>query len=218
MAGIVMLVEDDQGMRDSLEYMLRSNGYDVRTYANATELIDDYDPHCHGCLVVDLKLPSMSGLDLQQHLQKKGGNHPFLVITGHGDIPTAVEAMKVGAVDFLEKPFDESVFLSRVNQALRKDALNRDRKSANSDVEDRFNSLTPRERQVMELVVDGMLTKQIARQLGISTKTVEVHRSHVTKKMHVQSVAQLVKLVTEYRVANQDQRADNSRDVDERSA
>src|SRR5690606_35184782 len=146
-----------------------------------------------GCLLVDLMLSETSGLDLLEEVRRRGGEHPFIMISGKADVTTAVESLRRGAVDCLEKPFDRQALITLVKSAMATDQENRARLIKQRDVQQRLESLTAREREVMQCVVQGMLTKQIARQLNISEKTVEVHRSHITKKMHVASVAQLVR-------------------------
>lgn len=193
---VVYLLDDDEGMRTSLTHVLTEVGLDVLPFASPAEFFAAYEPEQPGCLVFDVQLPELSGMELLKELQRRGCPHPFLIISGHGTVTLAVEAMRCGAIDFLEKPFHPEQFIARVREALERDALTRQTHYENLDFERRVGSLTPRERQVMQLVVDGRLTKQIAKELGISTKTVEVHRSNVTKKMGVASVAQLVKLVT----------------------
>ncbi len=195
----VMIVEDDSDLRESLRFLLEAQGYGVEAYAVPSELVRSYDPEKPGCLILDLQLPEKSGLDLQRELRGLGGHHPFLVITGHGDVPVAVKAMRDGAVDFIQKPFDRQLLLERVDDAIRCDDESRKKRAEYLGVETKIDSLTPREQEVMELVVDGKLTKQIASQLQISTKTVEVHRSNITKKMGTESVAQLVRLVSRFR-------------------
>jgi RNA polymerase sigma factor (sigma-70 family) len=149
----------------------------------------------------------MNGLDLQRELRRRGSHRPFIIITGYGEVYSAVDAMREGAVDFILKPFDQQHFVNRVREALRSDARFRQQHATRENLRSRINSLTPREREVMDLVVEGKLTKQIALELGISAKTVEVHRSHVTKKMHVDSVAQLVRLVLEFAEASHRERS-----------
>lgn len=193
----VFLVEDDLPMRESLVWLLKVNELQVEAFASPGELLEVYDPDRPGCMIIDLQLPRMSGLELYKALQDKGCCHPFLVISGHGDVTTAVDAMRNGAIDFLEKPFDHDTFLLRVNEAVERDAKQREVRGNAEAVQERIETLTPREHEVMRLVAEGQLTKQIAKNLGISTKTVEVHRSHVTKKMKVHSVAQLVAMLNQ---------------------
>ncbi len=193
----VLLVDDDRELRESIEWMLRREGILVEAYSAPEELLACYQPEKPGCLVLDLKLPGMSGVELCNELQKMGGHHPFIMISGHGDVPNAVEAMRTGAIDFIQKPFSRPKFLARVHQAIERDSHVRKRRRKQRELNDRLETLTPREREVLDLVVDGELTKNIARRLGISPKTVEVHRSHITSKMGVASTTHLVRMVVE---------------------
>lgn len=189
---IIYLVDDDDGMRKSIRWLLESDGFQVEDFAHGQALLDSYDPDRPGCMVIDLKLPDMTGLQLYDRLGEKGCQHPFVLITAHGDVPTAVRAIRMGAIDFMEKPFHNSLLLDLVRKAIKYDADRRTVIREMQDIQVRIDSLTPRERQVMELVAGGKLTKQIACELGVTIKTVEVHRSNVTRKMGVRSVAQLV--------------------------
>jgi two-component system response regulator TtrR len=201
----VTVVDDEHHMRDSLVWMLRTRGFQVEAFSSPREILDFQAPDIPGCLVADYQLPGMSGLELQRELRHRGSRRPFIIITGHGEVHSAVDSMREGAIDFILKPFEQHQFLNRVREALRQDLDQRRRRKESSRLRERIDRLTPREREVMDLVVEGRLTKQIAQQLGISVKTVEVHRSHVTKKMEVSSVAQLVRLVVEFAEANCDQ-------------
>jgi len=194
---IVYVVDDDRAVRDSLQWLIESVGLRVKTFASGQEFLD----HCHGgmagCLVADLRLPGMSGLDMRDQMVERGHDLATIVITGHGDVPQAVRALKSGALDFIEKPFSDRVLLDRINDALQIDQENRDMASHRAQIEHRYHRLTPRERQVMTMVVDGKLNKQIASELGLSHKTVEVHRSHVMSKMEAPSLAALVRMAME---------------------
>jgi two-component system, LuxR family, response regulator FixJ len=194
--GVVYLIDDDDGVRKFLSIVLTKVGMDVETFSSPSEFLAAYDARRPSCLVVDQQLPEMSGLALWKEMRKRDCAHPFILVTGHGTVSMAVEAMREGAVDVLEKPLDHTQLIASVQEALDRDLLAiRSRRDA-VDVAQRLSALTSREREVMGMVVDGRLTKQIAKTLGISTKTVEVHRSNVTKKMGVASVAQLVRMVT----------------------
>lgn len=193
----VFVVDDDKAVRDSLQWLLESAGLEVRTFPDAQAFLDDLaalEGEPRGCLLADLRLPGMSGLDLQDRLNERGIKIPVIVITGHGDVSMAVRAMKAGAVHFIEKPFNEQVLLERVREALARDAEGRRAAGDAAQLEQRHASLTPRERQVMELVVTGRLNKQIAADLELSPKTVEVHRAHVMEKMEAGSLADLVRM------------------------
>jgi two-component system, LuxR family, response regulator FixJ len=194
----VILVDDDQSVRESLEWMLREEQLRVDAYPSPKNLLLEYDADKPGCLVLDLRLPEMSGIELHDQLVERGCRHPFIIMTGHGEVLDATQAMRSGAVDFIEKPLDRKLFLARVYEALERDKLQRSEHLRRRDLEFRLTKLTPREREVLTLVVEGLLTKQIAGQLGISIKTVEVHRSNITKKMGVESVVQLVRLCSDH--------------------
>ncbi len=190
----VFVVDDDAHVRKSLCWLLGSIGLEVESYASAQEFMEDFEPDRPGCLILDLRMPGMSGLQLQHQLAELGAAIPIIIISAYGDVPAAVQAMKAGAVDFIEKPFSDHLLLERVHQAVERDAQYRRHRSRRVGVELRIAALTRREREVMDLVVSGKATKQIARQLGISHKTVEVHRGRVMQKMAVESLAELVHL------------------------
>ncbi len=191
---VVFVVDDDPAMRDSLRWLLESVGLAVRTFATAREFLENYDPEVPGCLVLDVRMPGMSGLDLQQELLNSGMSVPTIVVTGHAEVPLAVRAVKAGALDFIEKPFGDQLLLDRVRQGIE---LDRERRAARRRWEEaagRVSQLTVREREVMELVVSGKANREIAAELGLSPKTVEVHRAHVMEKMRVDSLAELIHL------------------------
>lgn len=190
----VFVVDDDAAVRDSLQWLLESVELSVSAFGSATELIANVTPECRGCLVVDLRLPGMSGLDLMDLLKKADVNLPAIMITGHGDVAAAVRAMKAGALDFIEKPFNDEVLLDRVRAALRQNDAQYVSDEYRREIETRAQRLTPREVQVMALVVQGKLNKQIATELGLSHKTIEVHRAHVMEKMQAGSLAELVRM------------------------
>jgi two-component system response regulator FixJ len=193
-APTVHVIDDDDGMRQALSLLLSTVGYKTAVFANPTDFLAQFDPDTHGCLVLDIRMPGMSGLELQQHLNRTGSMLPVIFITGHGDVPMAVQAMKEGAFEFIQKPFRDQDLLDRINHALRQDAENRDSLARRADVVRRVESLTPRERQVMAMVVDGAANKVIAIDLNLSERTVEIHRAKVMEKMGARSVAHLVKL------------------------
>jgi FixJ family two-component response regulator len=169
-------------------------GYNAAPFARPAEFLAKYDPHQHGCLVLDVRMPEMSGLEVQQQLNRGGSMLPVILVTGHGDIPMAVQAMKDGAFDFLQKPFRDQDLLDRINAALKQDAENHATVDRHADLKKRAESLTPREREVMALVVDGRANKVIAIDLGLSVRTVEIHRANVMEKMGARSIAHLVKM------------------------
>jgi FixJ family two-component response regulator len=191
---VVYIVDDDDGMRRALTVLMTTVGYNPVAFARPGEFLAKYDPSHPACLVLDVRMPEMSGLEVQQHLNRKGSMLPVILITGHGDIPMAVQAMKDGAFDFLQKPFRDQDLLDRINAALKQDAENREVVERHADLKRRAESLTPREREVMALVVDGRANKVIAIDLGLSERTVEIHRANVMEKMGARSVAHLVKM------------------------
>ncbi|HEX7116772.1 MAG TPA: response regulator transcription factor [Steroidobacter sp.] len=191
---MVYIVDDDDGMRRALTVLMTTVGYQAAAFARPSEFLAKYDPNQPGCLVLDVRMPEMSGLQVQQHLNRSGSILPVILITGHGDIPMAVQAMKDGAFDFLQKPFRDQDLLDRINAAIKQDAENRESIERLADLRARVESLTPREREVMELVVDGRANKVIAIDLGLSERTVEIHRANVMEKMGARSVAHLVKM------------------------
>jgi FixJ family two-component response regulator len=191
----VFLVDDDEAVRDSLGLLMKSVALTSRSFASADEFLAEYDPESPGCLVLDIRMPGMSGMELQQKLIEMRAILPIIFITGHGDIPMAVEAMQRGAVDFIPKPFRDHELLDRISKAIEDDRENRDVILERGEVEKRFEKLTPREKQVLELVVLGKANKVIAGDLEVSQRTVEIHRARVMEKMQVRSLAQLVRMV-----------------------
>lgn len=193
----VFIVDDDDGIREGLSLLLETVGQACELYSSALEFLDTYDPNRGGCLLLDIRMPRMTGLDLQEQLNGLGSTLPIIFITGHGDIPMAVEAMRRGALDFVRKPFREQDLLDRINEALEVDAGKRIRQIERKEVLDKIASLSDREREVFECVADGKMNKVIAMDLGISERTVEVHRSQVMKKLKVRTLAQLVRVKIE---------------------
>jgi FixJ family two-component response regulator len=193
-APTVYVIDDDDGMRRALSLLLSSVGYQTLAFSNPSEFLAQFDPDTHGCLVLDIRMPGMSGLELQQHLNRTGSMLPVIFITGHGDVPMAVQAMKEGAFEFIQKPFRDQDLLDRINHALQQDAESRNNLARRADVVRRLETLTPRERQVMDMVVEGSANKVIAIDLNLSERTVEIHRAKVMEKMGARSVAHLVKL------------------------
>jgi len=189
---LVHVVDDEAAIRDSLAMLLRSVGLKSRTYPGAQEFLDGWRQEGPACLVCDVRMPGMSGLELQEALKARNAQLPLVLITGHGDVAMAVRAMKAGASDFIEKPFNDQVLLDAVNRAL---ARARDGQGAGrAEIEARVDSLTPREREVMLLVAEGRPNKVVATRLGLSTRTVEVHRAKVMEKMQARSLAELVRM------------------------
>lgn len=188
----VFLIDDDAAVRDALELTLTMAGLDVEAYASAEAFLQQWVPGRAGCLVLDVEMPGMSGLQLQQALAARDIRLPILFLSGHGDIPMAVRALKAGAVDFLPKPCRGSKLLERVREALALDAVERRESARRASVLQRFERLTPREREVMEAVVSGQSSKEVARDLGLSYRTVEIHRARVMDKMTAGSLPELV--------------------------
>jgi two-component system, LuxR family, response regulator FixJ len=190
----VYIVDDDDGMRRALDTLLTTVGFVTASFARPGEFLAGFKINTPGCLVLDIRMPEMSGLELQRKLNGMGSMLPVIFVTGHGDVPMAVQAMKEGAFEFIQKPFREQELLDHINHALQQDAANRSTIARRSEVLGRLETLTPRERQVMDMVVDGAANKVIALDLKLSERTVEIHRAKVMEKMSARSVAHLVKL------------------------
>jgi FixJ family two-component response regulator len=201
---IVFVVDDDPSMRRALESLLRSVGHDVRLFSSAPEFMSAPRDDAPGCLVLDVRLPGMSGLAFQQELTKAGVALPIIFVTGHGDVPMTVRAMKAGAAEFLTKPFDDQVLLDAVHAALERDRARRREDAGVATLRSRYDQLTERERQVMGHVVAGRVNKRIAAELGLSVVTVKVHRGQVMRKMQAKSVAELVRMSDRLGVARTD--------------
>lgn len=192
---VVFVVDDDPSVRSSLKFLIGSVGLQVESFDSAEALLRRKLPDEPSCLVLDVRLRGLSGLDFQRELAARNCQMPIIFVTGHGDIPMSVRAMKAGAVEFLTKPFRDQDLLDAIRIALEKDRARREREKEATDLKERFNSLTAREQKVISMVVSGMLNKQIADQLGTAENTVKVHRSRAMEKMHAQSVAELVKMI-----------------------
>lgn len=190
----VFVVDDDQAMRNSLKWLIESVGVVVESFASADDFLAHYQPGRAGCLVLDVRMPGMSGLELLEHLSRKNIRVPAVIITGHGDVPMAVRAMKSGAVDFIEKPFNDEVLLDAIRRALAFEEEQRSQYFEHRLVQERLAHLTPREREVMDMVTDGKSNKEIANTLGVSAKTIEAHRARVMEKMQAGSLAELVRM------------------------
>lgn len=191
----VFIVDDDDAMRESLTWLIESVGLQVETYASADDFLQSYYPGRPGCVLLDIRMPGMSGLELQSYLQQQQISVPVIMITGHGDVPMAVRAMKSGAIDFIEKPFNDEQLLESIRNALAIDDTRRDEQAFKAEVASRLAQLTPRESEVMDMVTAGKSNKEIANELGVSSKTVEAHRAKVMEKMEARSLAELVRLV-----------------------
>jgi FixJ family two-component response regulator len=191
---IIAVVDDDPSVREGLSSLIRSAGLRVETFASAQEFLSRSGAETFSCLVLDLQMPGLSGLDLQKHMAEAEIEIPIVFLTGHGDIPVSVRAMKAGAVEFLTKPFDEQDLLQAVQEAIERDRIGREQRAHLRDLRDRYDSLTGREREVMQQVVSGLLNKQIAAVLEITEFTVKIHRGQVMRKMRADSVADLVRM------------------------
>ena len=193
---MVFVVDDDEAMRHSLELLIGAMGHSVKTFPDAFSFLDFFNPDLCGCIVADLRMPKMNGLEMQEKLNERGCHMPVIFLSAHGDVPAAVQALKKGATDFLEKPFNPTILLERIDQALTKDAEHRAMQEKASKISERIETLTPREREIMLLVADGKSSKVIAIELAISERTVELHRSRIMKKMLARSVADLVRMLS----------------------
>ena len=194
---VVFVIDDDASMRDAVSRLLNAVGLTVQTFASAREFLGGRLPDVPGCAVLDVRLPGLSGLDLQREMVERGIHIPVIFITGHGDIPMSVQAMKAGAVEFLTKPFRDQDLLDAVRSGIQLDRQGRKERAELAELRDGLRQLTPREREVMSLVVAGLLNKQIALRLGTSEKTIKIHRSHVMQKMRADSLADLVRMSQE---------------------
>lgn len=192
---VIYVVDDDEAMRDSMSWLLEGEGYAVACFESGEHFLAAYHDGMRGCLVLDVRMPEMSGLELHEHLADRGSALPVIFVTGHGDVPMAVAALQRGACDFIEKPFHNEDLLGRIRRALAVDCQNASRRKRTDAIAQRLEQLTQREREVMDLVVAGKLNKQIADELNISMKTVEAHRARVMDKMGARTLAELVRAV-----------------------
>lgn len=190
----VHIVDDDQAIRHAMEMLLRSVDMPHNIFASSAEFLAHYSKACRGCLVLDIRMPGMGGLELQKKLGESGSTLPIIFITGFGDVPMAVEAIQKGALDFIEKPFRDQELLERIDKAMQTDAEQRGHQEELAETRERLSRLTPREREVLDLVVTGKANKIIAHELGVSQRTVEIHRARVMEKMAARSLAELVRM------------------------
>ena len=191
----VYIVDDDSGVRSSIRMLLKSIGIAATSLASAQEFLDAFDASQPGCLVLDIRMPGMSGMELQQQLSLRGAIIPVIFITGHGDVPMAVEAMQHGAFDFLQKPFRDQDLIDRIQKALVRDRESRAALQKHSQIREKLEALTPREKDVLKLLIKGQQNKVMAAELGLSQRTVEIHRAHIMDKTGANSLAQLVRMV-----------------------
>ena len=201
---IVFVVDDDASMRHSTERLVRSLGFAIETFASAREFLDRARSEKPGCLVLDVHMPGFSGLDLQRELAQRGVEIPIIFLTGHGDIPMTVRAMKAGAVEFLTKPVKSRVLLDAIRAAIERARVSHQARREAGALRERYERLTPREQEVLPLVVAGLLNKQIAGELAVSERTVKFHRAHIMKKMQAESLAELVRLAERLDLGPQD--------------
>lgn len=194
-ASIVFLVDDDDAIRDALTWLLRSRGVASQAWSSAESFLADYQPTMNGCLILDIRMPGMSGPELFDHLVALGCNIPTIFLTGHGDVPLAVQSLKKGAFDFIEKPCNDNELVDRVIAALELNGQRREQEASAASIETRLRSLTQREREVMDRILAGTYNKVIAAELDIAMRTVEVHRAHIFEKMGVKSAVELAQLL-----------------------
>ena len=200
---IVFIVDDDPSVRRSTERLMRSAGLKVQTFSSAREFLKDSRIEGPACLVLDVRMPGLSGMDLQSELARAGIRIPIIFITGHGDIPMSVRAMKAGAVEFLTKPFRSHGLLDAVRAAIERDQSAHKERSESGELREHYEQLTPREREVMALVVAGLLNKQVASELATTERTIKFHRAHIMQKMHAESLADLVRMAEKLGISSQ---------------
>jgi len=196
---VVFIVDDDAAMRDALGVLLRTAGFKTQSFSSADEFLQVYSPSQPGCLILDVRMPGMDGLELQKQMVQAGEGIPIIFLSGHGEVPSTARAFKMGAIDFLQKPVEEEQLLDAISRALESDRTNRQRQSRTKAYESLMDALTPRERDVLNRIVSGMTTKQIAAEFRVSNQAVDAHRLRIFRKARVENVAALVRLVMEIR-------------------
>jgi FixJ family two-component response regulator len=201
---IVFIIDDDPLYRASTERLLRSVGFTVQSFQSARDFVGSRRPNVPSCLILDVRLPGLSGLDLQRDLAEAGVHLPIIFVTGHGDIPMSVQAMKAGAVEFLTKPFRDQSQLDAIRQAIERDRVARQQRARDANLRRRYESLGPREHEVFKCVVSGMLNKQIADELGATERTIKFHRGHIMRKMQAKSLAELVRMAEALGIASRE--------------
>jgi FixJ family two-component response regulator len=201
---IVFIIDDDPLYRASTERLVRSVGFSVQSFQSARDFVGSRRPNVPSCLIMDVRLPGLSGLDLQRELAEAGVHLPIIFVTGYGDIPMSVQAMKAGAVEFLTKPFRDQVLLDAIRQAIERDRVARQQRAREANLRRRYESLGPREHEVFKCVVSGMLNKQIADELGATERTIKFHRGHIMRKMQAKSLAELVRMAEALGIASRE--------------
>jgi FixJ family two-component response regulator len=199
---MIYIIDDDEAVLDSLGIFLQAAGLKTRSWSNPRNFLDDYRHDWCGCLVLDIRMPAISGLGLQEELLAIGSTLPIIFITGHGDVPTAVQAMKAGAFEFIQKPFAHQTLLDHIRRALELDIQKREAMAEQHEIKERLKTLTPRETEVLDYVINGKATKVIAIEMSLSQRTVEIYRANVMQKMQSKSVAQLVRMLSEFRTGS----------------
>jgi two-component system response regulator FixJ len=199
---LVYVVDDEFAVRDSLTLLIESNGQAVRSFASAEAFLNDYSPDQAGCLLLDIRMPTMSGLELQDELNKRDICIPIIFISGHARIPDSAHAFRAGAVDFLEKPFDNATLMERIAEALKKDKENREQRTESLDLQNHLSSLTVREKKVLSLIIIGDSNKEIGKKIGISNRTVEAHRARIMEKMQAENLVDLMRMTTRFGILN----------------
>jgi RNA polymerase sigma factor (sigma-70 family) len=192
-AGIVHIVDDEDEVCQSVKFLVESIGLRARCYASASQLFEEYVEDGPGCLILDLRMPGISGLEALELMPENAINEPVIVVTGHGDVPAAVRALKLGAIDFLEKPCNDHLLIEKINRAIDLDSKNRTERTRFESIEKAYQSLTERERDVLQLLIEGKSNKEVARNLNLSPKTIERHRGNIMRKLNVGSFAELVR-------------------------